>query len=62
MAGSASGLMSTKPLVGEQGLEDGVAAIASRHGQPVRLDLIDEPELSKSARIRIRAAARSRPR
>ena len=33
-----------EPLIGEQGLEDGVAAIAARHGELVRLDPLDEPE------------------
>ena len=33
-----------EPLIGEQGLEDGVAAIAARHGELVRLDSLDESE------------------
>ena len=33
-----------EPLIGEQGLEDGVAAIAARHGQLVLLDTLDQPQ------------------
>src|SRR5580692_8043937 len=42
--GSRQRLDVDEPLIGEQGLEDGVAAIAARHGELVRLDALDEPE------------------
>ena len=44
-----------EPLIGEQGLEDGVAAIAARHGELVRLDMSHQPK-----RLEVRENLRSR--
>ena len=52
-----------EPLIGEQRLEYGVAAIAARHRELVRLDSIDEPQRPPDRRrLRVRATPRSRPR
>jgi hypothetical protein len=42
MAGAASGATSHVPLVGEVGLDHRAAAVAARHHELVRLDLLDQ--------------------
>ena len=62
IAGSRQRLDVDEPLIGEQRLEHGVAPIAARHREPVRLDALDEPQRLEVGDDRSRATARSRPR
>ena len=62
MAGSAKRLDVDEPLIGEQRLENGIAAIAARHGELVRFDALDEPELAQIGQISGRALRSGRGR
>ena len=44
MAGAAKRLDVDEPLVGEQGLENGVGAVAARHRELVRFDALDQTQ------------------
>ena len=51
-----------EPLIGEQRLEHGVAAIAARHGELMRLDALDETLRLEVGEHRARARRSGRAR
>ena len=51
-----------EPLIGQQRLQYGIAAIAARHHELVGLDALDEVQGLEICTMRVRAAPRSSPR